>query len=145
MEQKVAFICEWNSGKYTITELCKAFGISRPTGYRLISRYEKHGIQGLLEQSNKPINHSNRTKAEVEEKILSLKKKHDKWGAKKLHTLLFKYFAEKDIPSIITVQNLLSRHGLVCPQKLLRRVKPVHPIFAPKRKNILPPLFCTFM
>ena len=62
MEQKVEFICEWNSGKYTITELCNAFGISRPTGYRLIQRYEKHGIEGLLEQSKAPINHPNRTR-----------------------------------------------------------------------------------
>jgi hypothetical protein len=24
MEQKVEFICEWRTGKYSITELCKA-------------------------------------------------------------------------------------------------------------------------
>jgi len=44
MEQKVEFICEWLTEKYTITELCNAFEISRPTGYRLIHCYEKLGI-----------------------------------------------------------------------------------------------------
>ena len=49
MEQKVEFICEWLSGNYTITELCKEFRISRPTAYRLINRHEEMGIKGLLE------------------------------------------------------------------------------------------------
>ena len=36
MEQKIEFICEWRTGKYTITELCKNFEISRPTAYKLV-------------------------------------------------------------------------------------------------------------
>jgi transposase len=135
MEQKVEFICEWLSGKYTITELCTAFGISRPTGYRLIQRYEKEGIEGLLEKSRAPINHPNRTKQSVEEKILYLKGKYSKWGAKKIRILLFNDFTEEDIPSVNTVHNILSKNGLVCPQKRLRRVKAVYPIFDPKECN----------
>jgi transposase InsO family protein len=135
MEQKVEFICEWNSGKYTITELCRGFGISRPTAYKMIQRYEKHGIEGLIEHPKAPINHPNRTKREVEEKILYLKGKHSNWGAKKLRILLFNDFTEDDIPSIVTVHNILSKNGLVCPQKRLRRVKPLYPIFDPQDCN----------
>ena len=54
MEQKVEFICEWLTGKYTITELSKAFEVSRPTAYRLIRRYEIRGINGIREQSKAP-------------------------------------------------------------------------------------------
>ena len=35
MEQKIEFVCEWRTGKYTITKLCKSFEISRPTAYKL--------------------------------------------------------------------------------------------------------------
>ena len=49
MEQKIEFICEWRTGKYTITELCKSFEISRPTAYKLIDRFENQGYQGLKE------------------------------------------------------------------------------------------------
>src|SRR6056297_2597284 len=94
MEQKLEFICEWLSGKYTISELCRFYDISRPAAYLLINRYEKLGIEGLLERSRAPRSHPNRTKAEVEAKILSLKKKHMRWGAKKLHVLLFNDFTE---------------------------------------------------
>ena len=41
MEQKIEFICEWRTGKYTITELCKGFNISRPTAYKIIARFKK--------------------------------------------------------------------------------------------------------
>lgn len=135
MEQKIEFICEWRTNKYTVTELCQAFEISRPTAYKLIDRYEKQGIEGLKEQSKKPINHPNRTPEYVEKNILSLKEKYSKWGAKKIHRLLFNHCSPDDIPSVVTVHNILLKNGMVCPQKRLRRVKPVYPIFDPKKCN----------
>ncbi len=56
MEQKIEFICEWRTGKYTITELCKSFEISRPSAYRLINRFEEQGYDGLRAQSRTPEN-----------------------------------------------------------------------------------------
>jgi uncharacterized membrane protein len=47
MEQKIEFICEWRTGKYTITELCRSFEISRPTAYKIIARFENEGYEGL--------------------------------------------------------------------------------------------------
>ena len=135
MEQKVEFICEWLTEKYTITELCRVFEISRPTAYRLIYRYEQKGIEGLLDQSRSPINHPNRTDQNVEKKIISLKGKYPRWGAKKIHKLLFNHFTSEVIPSVVTVHNILFRNGLVCPQKRLRRVKPIYPIFDPQECN----------
>jgi transposase InsO family protein len=135
MEQKVEFICEWLTEKYTITELCKAFEISRPTAYRLIHNYEKIGIEGLLEKSKAPRTHPNKTKKEIEDKILKLKGRHKRWGAKKLHKLLYNHFTDAEIPSVLTVHNILLRNGLVCPQKRFRRVKPVYPIFDPQTCN----------
>ena len=133
MEQKIEFICEWRTGKYTITELCKSFGISRPTAYKIIARFENEGYEGLRELSRKPRGtHPNASDEKVIEGILKLKEKHKLWGAKKIHKLLFNDFSDEVIPSILTVHNILKKHGLVSPQKRLRRVKPIHPIFDPK-------------
>jgi len=135
MEQKVEFICEWRTQKHSITELCKAFNISRPTAYKLISRFEKDGIEGLKEQSKAPKKHPNSTKDEVVKNILQLKEKHKLWGAKKIRRLLFNVCSEKEIPSVVTVHNILLKHGFVKPQKRCKRVKPVFPIFDPKECN----------
>ena len=61
MEQKIEFICEWHTGKYSITELCRSFEISRPTASRLIERVERLGFEGLKEQSRSPQRHPNST------------------------------------------------------------------------------------
>ena len=135
MEQKIEFICEWRTGKYTITELCKGFEISRPTAYRLINNFEKQGFEGLKKRSFKPRDSPNKTKKIVEENILKLKDKYPLWGAKKIKKLLFNVCDEQDIPSVVTVHNILFRNGLVKHQKRLRRVKPLYPIFDPKVCN----------
>lgn len=135
MEQKTEFICEWLSGNYTITELCRSFEISRPTAYRLIRRYETMGIEGLVERSKAPKNHPNKTKANIEDSIIALKGNYPRWGAKKIHRLLYNDFTDPEIPSVLTVHNILLRNGLVCPQKRHRRVKPIFPIFDPKQCN----------
>ena len=135
MDQKIEFICEWRTGKYTITELCKAFEISRPTAYKLIYRLENYGIEGFKNMSKSPRSHPNKTKDSVEQKIIELKEKHNLWGAKKIRKLLFNDCCAEDIPSVVTVHNILSRHGFVKPQKRCRRVKPVYPIFDPKECN----------
>jgi len=135
MEQKVEFICEWRTGKYSVTELCRAFGISRPTAYKMIRRYEKFGIEGLKERKSSPKSHPNKTKENVEKSILKLKNKYPLWGAKKIRILLFNHCLEENIPSVVTVHNILFKNGLVKPQKRLKRVKPLYPIFDPKKCN----------
>lgn len=135
MEQKIEFICEWRTGKYTITELCKSFEISRPTAYKIINRFETMGYDGLLEKSRTPRGHPKETDQKVVNGILKLKEKHHLWGAKKIRKLLFNDYPDEIIPSVVTVHNILKKHGLVSPQKRLRRVKPIHPIFDPKECN----------
>ena len=76
MEQKLEFICEWRTGNYTITELCKNFEISRPTAYKIIARFENEGYEGLKELSRKPRGvHPSSTNENVINGILVLKEK----------------------------------------------------------------------
>ena len=135
MEQKVEFICEWRTQKYSITELCKAFNISRPTAYKLINRFQNEGLEGLVEQSRTPRAHPNKTSAAIEEKIIQIKGKYARWGAKKIRRLLFNECCQEDVPSVVTVHKILKQHGFVKPQKRVRRVKPVFPIFDPQECN----------
>jgi transposase InsO family protein len=135
MEQKIEFICEWRTNKYTITELSKAFGISRTTAYKVIDQFERHGYEGLREHSRKPRHHPATTKDHIVKGILKLKDKHSKWGAKKLRILMLNDFPEVEVPSDTTIHNILKKNGRVCAQKHLRRVKPSFPIFDPKKCN----------
>ena len=46
MEEKRSFIMECLADATSVTELCKAFGISRTLGYKYVRRYLEEGSAG---------------------------------------------------------------------------------------------------
>ena len=56
----------------SVSELCREFGVSRPTGYRWINRYKEVGPEGLLNRSSKPHGCSHATTEAIENADLRL-------------------------------------------------------------------------
>ncbi len=135
MEQKLEFITEWKSGNFNLSELCREFGISRPTGYKYINRYQEDGIEGLQEIGRRPKSHPRQTLDPIEKAILKHRKAHPRWGAKKIWKLLHREFNQETIPCVTTINRILKRNGLIITRKRRPRVKPVYPIFDPKSCN----------
>lgn len=135
MEQKIEFINEWRSGRFTISELARHFDISRPTAYKWIKRFEKEGLPGLEEKGRQPKTHPLKTAEEIENRIIFYRKKHKRWGGEKIWKLLHGDFQEEQIPTVSTVDRILKRNGLVIPRKVRRRIKPSFPIFDPQKCN----------
>ena len=54
MTEKERFVTLVQTGRFTITELCTDFGISRKTGHKYLQRYEAEGRAGLNERSRRP-------------------------------------------------------------------------------------------
>ena len=46
MEEAIRFTVLAQSGRFTVTELCEQFGISRKTAYKHLERYAAGGNQG---------------------------------------------------------------------------------------------------
>ena len=63
--ERLQFIERHAAGEETVAELCRRFGISRKTGYKLIGRYEAYGEGGLLDLSRAPHYHPNATPTPV--------------------------------------------------------------------------------
>lgn len=135
MEQKIEFINEWRSGKYSITELCRQFEISRPTAYKHIKRFQIEGIEGLEEKSRAHLNHPAKISSHIEDRIVFHRKNHPRWGGKKIWKYLHNDFNEAEIPSISTVNRVLKRNGLITVKKRRRKIRPVNPIFDPNKCN----------
>ena len=47
MEKRKDFVADFVSGDWTMSELCRQYGISRPTGYAVLRRYAENGEPGL--------------------------------------------------------------------------------------------------
>ena len=85
MDQRMLFIVDYLSGRYTKKGLCSHYGISRPTGDKLIDRYRIHGShQGLDDLSRRPGCHPDTTAPEIVERIIETKLAHQSFGPKKV-------------------------------------------------------------
>ena len=76
------------SARFTVSELCEQFGISRKTGYKHLDRYAAGGLKGLALRSHRPHQFPQRTEAVMEALILAERRLHRTWGPKKLHKVL---------------------------------------------------------
>jgi hypothetical protein len=70
---------EYQKEEMSVSELCREFGVSRPTGYRWINRYKESGPEGLLNLSSKPHGCSHATPETIENAILALRGKYPSW------------------------------------------------------------------
>lgn len=123
MDERTKLIGDWLGERYTVTELGVIYGVSRKTIYKWIERYRKEGPAGLEEKSRAPKHHPNAVPGEHIEKIVAMKKAHQKWGPKKLVVLLEEKYAGH-WPSVSTVGTILKRQGLVKTRRKRRKVTP---------------------
>jgi len=93
--------------------LCREFGVSRKTGYKIFDRYQDCGIQGLTDRSRRPYRYANQLPFQVENFILNVKHEHPSWGARKIRERLIRRFSGIAIPAKSTIHAVLDRHGLV--------------------------------
>ena len=65
-----------------MSDVCRAFGISRKTGYKIFNRYKDDGLEALTDRSRRPVRYANQLPAPVEALIVSCKKDKPHWGAR---------------------------------------------------------------
>jgi transposase len=87
-EQRVRFVVAATQRLQPFSSLCAEFGISRPTGYLWLRRYQQAGIRGIAEQSRKPHSSPSRTAARLEERVSQVRLRYPDWGARKLRVVL---------------------------------------------------------
>jgi transposase InsO family protein len=126
-KQRVTFCVEHESGGWSMTDLCAAFGVSRKTGYKWLRRYREGGVDGVKEAPRAPRGRPNRTPAEVEQAIVELRRQRPTWGSKKILEKLRRQNPERDWPARSTLDAILSRAGLVKRRRPRRRCSPTPP------------------
>ena len=119
MDERVRFIARLLEGE-KMAPLCREFGISRVTGYKLFNRYKSCGLDALNDRSRRPYRHANKLPYQVERTILGIKKAHPTWGAPKIRDKLIRQFPMIKPPAVSTVHAVLDRNGLVKRRKRRR-------------------------
>ena len=107
MEEINRFVILAQSDRFTVTELCEQFDISRKTGYKHLERYAAEGIKGLQARSHRPHQFPQRTDEIVEALILAERRLHRTWGPKKLHNVLQVKHGVESPPARSTICEIL--------------------------------------
>src|SRR6202051_1999548 len=89
MEERLRFVARLLDGE-AMTEVCREFGISRKTGYKIFDRYKEHGLEALSDRSRRPVRYANQLPPQVESLIVGLKRDKPHWGARKIRELLIR-------------------------------------------------------
>lgn len=123
-EERFRLIERWRRQDLSFAEICRAFGISRKTGYKWLERYQGGGVGALRNQSRAPHRQAHEVLTEVEEIIVRTRQSHPTWGPVKLKVLLSREAPEIVWPAASTIGEILKRHGLTADRKKRRKATP---------------------
>ena len=113
MEERLRFVARLLDGE-AMTDVCREFGISRKTGYKIFDRYREHGLEALTDRSRRPVRYANQLPQQIEGLIVRLKAEKPHWGARKIRELLVRRLdGDIRVPAKSTIHAVLDRHGLV--------------------------------
>ncbi len=125
MDERDKLIRWYQTGRYSVTQVAEALGISRKTAYKWLGRFVAEGSSGLAERSRAPHQHPNATTPAVVAAVLRAKQAQPTWGPLKLAP-------GQDEPAAVvgawpapsTRGAILDRFGLVQRRRRRRRVVP---------------------
>lgn len=107
------FVTLANSSRFTISELCEQFGISRKCGYKWLVRYAEGGVAALEDGSRAPHSVPLRTSEAIERLVVAERRLHPTWGPKKLRVVLERKHSMELPPAVSTLGEILRRHGMI--------------------------------
>ncbi len=82
MDERLKFIARSLDGE-KMAGLCREFGISRKTGYKILTRYNEVGLEGLTDRSRRPYRHANQLPFQIETLIVRLKADKPSWARRR--------------------------------------------------------------
>src|SRR3984893_14657350 len=120
VEERMRFVLRLKDGE-SMASLCREFGISRVTGYKIYERYKVCALAGLTDRARTPYRYANKLPVQLETMIVAMRREKPTWGARKLRErLLRKLPNDVRVPACSTIHAILDRHGLVTRQRRSR-------------------------
>ena len=72
MDERLRFVARLLDGE-SMSEVCREFGISRKTGYKIFTRFKDQGLEALTDRSRRPVRYANQLPSQIESQIVTFK------------------------------------------------------------------------
>lgn len=137
MDERYRFVSLAVQPYSNISELCRRFGISRKTGYKLLKRYRAEGRAGVEERSRSPKHIPHRVSVEMTCEIVAVRTAHPRWAGATIRTVLLRSFKASEVPSARTIDRVLDRCGLIERRRRCRGKRVYYPeqVIRPTKPN----------
>jgi putative transposase len=112
MDERLRFVARILEGE-KMAPVCREFGISRKTGYKILYRYRETGLKALNDRVRRPYRQANQLPFQTEAFIVRMRREHPTWGAPKIREKLRRMHNPIQLPAISTVHAVLDRNNLV--------------------------------
>ena len=121
MDERVRMLTDWDSGNWSVSELCRRYGVCRDTFYEWRARRAGGAAGWAVERSHAPHHCPHRSAAAVAEAVIALRRRWPHLGPRKLRALLAREAPATCWPAASTIGDILKRAGLVAPVRRRRR------------------------
>ena len=131
MDERVRMLTEWDSGNWSVAELCRRYGVCRDTLYAWQARRGHGDAAWFVERSHAPRHCPHRTGPAVAAAIVALRRRFPHLGPRKLLAMLERDARATRWPAAATIGDLRKRAGLGSPARRRRRaLDPRRPVAA---------------
>lgn len=128
LEQRVRLLADFDTGVFTVTELCARYGVSRDVFYFWQARRENGEEAWFRDRSHATRSCPHRTPETLIAQILAVRRRFEHFGPKKVRAWLERAHPGTAWPAASTIGDILEREGLVGARPRRRRAIPQPPI-----------------
>ena len=121
MEERVRMFLDYESGNWSVSELCRRYGVCRDTFYEWRRRKQSGEADWFMERSHAPLTCWQATDEAIAEKVIAARRRFPYLGPRKLLVVLAREAPETGWPAASTIGSILKQAGLVSPVKRRRR------------------------
>jgi putative transposase len=111
--ERLRFVLSALKATESFARICCSFGISRRVGYKWLRRFKQGGCDALADRPRRPRRCPTRIKTFWLPIIRSVRRRHRRWGAKKIRVRLLGRRFKSPAPSVRTIGRYLKRLQLI--------------------------------
>lgn len=121
VEERIALMQAFDTGAFSVSELCRQFGVSRQTFYVLKRRRDGGDARWFEERSRAPRSVPHATPDEIRAKVIAMRERFPRFGPKKVRACLIANEPALCWPAASTIGAILKAEGLVVANNRRRR------------------------
>jgi len=121
MEERVRMLADYATGNWSVSELCRRYGVSRETFYEWRKRRTDGRADWFADRSHAPLHCPHRVEDKIAQKVVAARRRFPYLGPRKLLAVLERDAPEIAWPAASTIGDILKRAGLIASVRRRRR------------------------